>query len=73
MARAWAAVLQIDGVGVHDDFLELGGNSLLATELAWRLADDLGVEVNVAAALDTPTVERMARALLARRLDAAAS
>ncbi len=73
VARAWAAVLGIDRVGVHDDFLELGGNSLLATELAWRLGDDLGVEVNVAAALDTPTVEGMTRALLARHLDAAAS
>ena len=37
-------------------------------ELAWRLGDELGFEVPVAAALDTPTVESMASALLLRRL-----
>jgi amino acid adenylation domain-containing protein len=70
VARAWAAVLGIDRVGVHDEFLDLGGDSLLATELAWRLGDDLGVEVSVAAALDTSTVASMARALLARHAGA---
>ena len=66
MARTWAGLLQIDRVGVHDNFLEVGGNSLLATEIASVLASQLDLDVPVAAALNFPTVERLARAIVER-------
>ncbi len=43
VADCVCAVLKIDQVGVHDDFLDLGGDSLLATELLMRLEDRLKV------------------------------
>ena len=36
LATIWADVLGLDRVGVHDDFLELGGDSLRATRMRAR-------------------------------------
>jgi len=66
VARIWVELLQIDRVGMHDNFLEIGGNSLLATKIASVLASQLDMEVPVAAALNFPTVERLARAIVER-------
>jgi acyl-coenzyme A synthetase/AMP-(fatty) acid ligase len=61
--RAWSQVLGIEQVGVHDDFLELGGHSLHAIELAAMLGRDLGLEIPLRAVLESRTiaglVERM--------------
>jgi hypothetical protein len=60
IAAMWAAVLGVDEVGVEDDFLELGGNSLLATRVVTRVLQDLGVDVPVGPLLSAATVADMA-------------
>lgn len=40
LCDAFAELLQIDGIGRHDNFFDLGGNSLLATRLLERLGRD---------------------------------
>ena len=60
VAAIWAAVLGLDAVGVDEDFLELGGNSLLATRVVSRVLEDLDVDLSVAALLAAPTVAEMA-------------
>ncbi len=45
LAESWSAVLGIDRVGIHDNFLELGGDSLRATILLNRLQEQLGEPV----------------------------
>ncbi|MGB6244813.1 amino acid adenylation domain-containing protein, partial [Gordonia sp. (in: high G+C Gram-positive bacteria)] len=42
-------------VGVDDDFFDVGGNSLIATGLVARLAEDLGVRVPVREVFDART------------------
>ena len=37
LAKIWAEGLELDQVRLHDDFLELGGNSLIATRLSTRV------------------------------------
>ncbi len=39
IAAICARVLGVERVGVHDDFFELGGNSLLATRLIYELQE----------------------------------
>nr|UYH37518.1 amino acid adenylation domain-containing protein [Myxococcaceae bacterium MCy9487] len=66
LARIWAEVLGLDQLGVHDDFYELGGDSLLATQIATRARDHFQVEVPLRTLLELRTV-----AALAAHLDAA--
>ena len=63
LARLWAEVLGLDEVGVHDPFLELGGDSLRAMQLVSRILDVFHVELSVRALLDSPTIADMAEVL----------
>ncbi len=60
LAEILADVLGVDRVGRHDDFFELGGNSLLAVGLVVRLRDLFGVDVPVRRVFERPTVEGLA-------------
>lgn len=63
LAQIWAAVLGLEEVGIHDNFLDLGGNSLLASQVVTRAIDTLRVDVSLAAIFAAPTVEAMALAV----------
>jgi acyl transferase domain-containing protein/thioesterase domain-containing protein/SAM-dependent methyltransferase/acyl carrier protein len=56
-------LLGISGIGIHDDFFELGGDSLVMLRLTDRLRRELGQEIPPGAAFRGSTVERMALAL----------
>jgi acyl carrier protein len=53
-------VLGVDRIGVEDDFLAFGGDSLLATRVVARLGAELGLDLAAAAFFDAPTVGAMA-------------
>jgi amino acid adenylation domain-containing protein len=61
LADAWAEVLGAAPVGVADDFLELGGDSLCAARIVALARDRLGVELPATSPLEDRTVEAMAR------------
>ena len=63
MAEIWAEVLGIDRVGIHDNFLDLGGHSLAATRIVTRVIDKFHLELPLQALFDSPTVEKMAAAI----------
>jgi hypothetical protein len=56
-----------DRIGVHDDFLELGGGSLLAVRILARLDRLLPVSLSLGSFLDHPTIAEQA-ALIDREL-----
>jgi len=60
LCQIWAEVLGIDHVGVHDNFFEMGGHSLLAVQVMARTRDVLGVEVPLRHFFDHPTVAETA-------------
>ncbi|MGW0180939.1 amino acid adenylation domain-containing protein, partial [Nocardia sp. NPDC003345] len=60
VAATYAEVLGAERVGADDDFFELGGNSLVATQVAARLGTALGVNVPVRALFEAPTVAALA-------------
>ena len=45
LAQIWAELLELDKVGVDDDFFELGGDSLLAMRMALSVEAALGVSI----------------------------
>jgi amino acid adenylation domain-containing protein len=67
LARLWEEVLGMapGGVGIHDPFFDIGGNSILGAVLINRLQKILGEIVHVVALFDHPTVAGLAAYLLA--------
>ena len=63
VADIWLSVLQIDRAGVHDDFFELGGNSLGVTQIASAVRENLRVDVPLREVFESPTVAGQARAV----------
>ncbi|MFD4183279.1 amino acid adenylation domain-containing protein, partial [Rhodococcus sp. NPDC058514] len=60
VAGVFAEVLGIERVGLDDDFFELGGNSLVATQAAARLGAALDTRVPVRELFEATTVEALA-------------
>jgi hypothetical protein len=60
-------VLGFEHVGVRDDFFELGGDSLMAGQVASRLRCDLRVDVPLHQLFRTPTIEAVAEVVERRR------
>jgi acyl transferase domain-containing protein len=60
LADLWAKTLGVDHVGIHDNFLELGGNSLQAAALINRLQQQIGVAVSPVALFEMQTVHDLA-------------
>ncbi|MGW5388313.1 amino acid adenylation domain-containing protein, partial [Nocardia sp. NPDC003963] len=60
VAGVFADVLEIDRVGAADDFFALGGNSLMATQVAARLGAALDTTVAVRALFEASTVSALA-------------
>ncbi|WP_446225543.1 non-ribosomal peptide synthase/polyketide synthase [Nocardia sp. IBHARD005] len=66
VARVFGEVLGLDRVGRDDDFFALGGNSLVATQVAARLGADLGCRLGVRDLFGATTVARLATAIAER-------
>jgi len=56
----WGDLLQLETLGVNENFFTLGGHSLLATRVIARIRDRLDMEVPLASIFDAPTVAGLA-------------
>ena len=73
LAGIWAEVLGVEKVGVHDNFFDLGGHSLVAVRLVNLIKRKIGRTVRIAHIYQAPTVERMASILDDREVAASCS
>jgi acyl carrier protein len=68
MAQIWKEVLNLDQIGVHDNFFDLGGHSLLATQLLSRVHDVFEVRPPLRTIFETPTIAGFAETIAQDRL-----
>jgi amino acid adenylation domain-containing protein len=64
LCKLWAEVLSLDTVGIHDSFLELGGHSLMATQIVSRILTQYGIRLSPLQLLESATVATQAAAIL---------
>ncbi|MDJ0839693.1 MAG: non-ribosomal peptide synthase/polyketide synthase [Acidobacteriota bacterium] len=60
LARIWCEVLNLERVGIHDNFFDLGGHSLLATRICSRASAAFSLDVSVRRLFQTPTIASLA-------------
>lgn len=60
VAEIWREVLNVEPIGVHDNFFDLGGHSLLATQVAARIRARLGFTLQIRDLMLHPTIEAIA-------------
>jgi acyl-CoA synthetase (AMP-forming)/AMP-acid ligase II/acyl carrier protein len=60
LVQIWEEVLRLDRVGVQDDFLDIGGDSILATQIISRVLDTFRVGISMQVLFRAPTVAEMA-------------
>ena len=63
LARIWCDVLGLPQIGIHDDFFELGGNSILAVQAIARMSESFGIELPVSGLFEAPTIAQAAEGL----------
>ena len=56
----WRETLDVDEVGIYDNFFDLGGHSLIATQLLFRIRARLHVEIPLSSFFEAPTVAGLA-------------
>jgi amino acid adenylation domain-containing protein len=63
LAAIWMEIFKIENIGIHDDFFDLGGNSLSAIKMMSRLRDVLGIDLPVLNLFENPTIASLAGCL----------
>ncbi len=59
IAAIFSGLLDVHPIGLHDNFIELGGDSLLAARAAHLIGDEFGVQAPIRTVFDQPTVARL--------------
>jgi amino acid adenylation domain-containing protein/thioester reductase-like protein len=63
LAELWSQVLEIEQIGVQDNFFDLGGHSLLATQLLALIEESIEIELPLFYLLREPTIVGLVKAI----------
>lgn len=56
----WSEVMKIDKIGIHDNFIEIGGDSLSGIRVMSRLSETFDLDLPVNLIFQNPTIARLA-------------
>ncbi|QLE45886.1 alpha/beta fold hydrolase (plasmid) [Nostoc sp. C052] len=65
LAQIWSEVLDVDRIGIRDNFFDLGGHSLLAVRLMTKIGQKFQKTLPLATLFQSPTIEQLASLLQA--------
>ncbi|MFN8443078.1 MAG: phosphopantetheine-binding protein [Caldilineaceae bacterium] len=68
LAELWSTSIGVQPIGIHDDFLHLGGDSLAATRIMSRISHHFGVKLTLQAFFAAPTIAELALTILQAKL-----
>jgi acyl carrier protein len=60
LSEIWSEVLQIEKIGVHDNFLDLGGNSLAAIRITSRVNNTFDLNLPLNTVFENPNILQLA-------------
>ena len=60
LCQIWAELLEVDRVGIEDDFLDLGGDSFLAVRLLGRIREEFGHSLEMPDFFEEPRIRALA-------------
>lgn len=63
LARIWSQILRVDNIGINDSFFNLGGHSMLGTQVMSRVRQEFQVDVPLRDLFDRPTIAGLAAAI----------
>ena len=63
IAAVWQELLQVEKIGINENFFDLGGHSLLLVKVQFRLQEVLGIEITVADLFKYSTIQALAQCL----------
>jgi acyl transferase domain-containing protein len=64
IAGVWRQVLGIQQIGIYDNFFDLGGHSLLVTQVVGRLRDAFQIDLPLSQLFNFPTVSDLAKVIV---------
>jgi amino acid adenylation domain-containing protein len=60
LARIWVSLLNQKKIGVHDDFFEIGGHSMIAVALMVKIEKELNIRLPLASLFERSTIHLLA-------------
>lgn len=73
LVAIWEQLLNVSPIGIHDDFFQLGGHSMLAVRMVAEVEKRIGTPLPLAALFREPTIAQLAEQLRAPSVQGAAS
>ena len=61
LVEIWRDLLKVEQISVYDNFFDLGGHSLLTTQLLAKIRETLQVDISLRSLLESPTVDALAQ------------
>ena len=61
LVEIWSEILDVDKVGVQDNFFDIGGHSLMATQVISKIREVFQCEIPLRDIFDEPNIENLAK------------
>lgn len=69
IANIWQQMLHVDKVGIHDNFFDIGGHSLLLVEIHAKLREIFPTNISVINLFEHPTINSLAKYLTQKQTE----